>query len=121
MRGQIEEKGITMSEMKELFAVNKSEMVDLMAVNKSEMVDLIVINRNEMMGLLSEQFALVFKQIDTSIHDLRVELRGEIGELRNDMNHRFTAVEKRLSSIESKMVYRYEHDALVHRVEKLEE
>ena len=100
------------------------EKVEEKGITKSEMIELLSISKSEMVKLISEQFAVVFEQIDSSAESLRsefkVELKNEVGELRKDMNNRFSSVEKRLSSIENNMVYNYEHEALAKRVKKLE-
>ncbi len=130
MKEVIAEKGITKSEMIELLSVFKKETAEMLDVMKCEMlgilstkketIELQQANKNEMIELLAQQFEMVYKQIDLSADNLRIELKSEIGELRKDMNQRFTSVDKRLSSIENSMVYSYEHMTLVKRVEKLE-
>jgi hypothetical protein len=109
MKKTTNEKGITESRMVELLSVTQHETVVLLATHK-----------NEMFALLSEQFALMFKQMDIAISDLRIELKQEIAELRKEMNQRFLMVDTRLTSLEKTMTPRYEHEALVRRVENLE-
>lgn len=102
MKEKIEKKGITKSEMVELLSVLKDEI-------RYETKELL----NMMTKQISEQFTVVFEQIDSSAETLRAEFKSEIRDLRKDMN-------KRLSSIENNMVYNYEHEALAKRVKKLE-
>ncbi len=58
--------------------------------------------------------------MDETNKELKLELKNEISDLRTDMNQRFLAVDKRLLSIETDKVHRYEFNPLVKRVELLE-
>lgn len=89
------------------------------------------ITKSEMISLLTEQFDMVFRLIDSSAESVKTELKNEIkaeiSDLRNEMGERFgvvdqklSVIDKRLAVLEENSVYRHEFKSLTKRVEKLE-
>lgn len=85
------------------------------------------ITKSEMVSLLTEQFDMIFRLIDSTADNLRREIKVDIADLRAEMNERFGMVDqklfvldKRLSVIEENCVYKHEFKSLTKRVEKLE-
>jgi hypothetical protein len=89
--------------------------------------DVITRNKDELLDMMSNQHDMIvdsfdrfFNVMDETNKELKLELKNEISGLRTDMNQRFLAVDKRLLSIETDMVHKYEFNPLVKRVELLE-
>lgn len=102
MEPNIEEKGITKSEM-------TTFMTDFMT------------------ALMAEQFDMIFRLVDDTKAELKAEIKADIRDLRNEMNERFSAADKtfritrkRIDMLEENTVQKHEFRGLTKRVEKLE-
>jgi ElaB/YqjD/DUF883 family membrane-anchored ribosome-binding protein len=67
-----------------------------------------IITLESLHAAMIDGFDKVFFAIDESAKEVKRELRAEIHDLRNEMNERFSSVDKRLSYIENNAVFKHD-------------